>query len=86
MDKPKQLTFVLAITVRARIPNKFGIQMVGVCSVFELCSVFEWSAILCSVFEWSGPFKIQTMASLGGFIYRQISSLYIKQPSLEWPF
>ena len=32
-------------TVGARIPNKFGIRMVGV------GSVFEWSAILCSVFE-----------------------------------
>ena len=29
-------------TVGARIPNMFGIQMVGVCSVFEWCSVLEW--------------------------------------------
>ena len=67
-------------TVGARIPNKFGIQMVGV------CSVFEWSASLCSVFEWSGPFEIRTMASLGRFIYINFFSLFIKQPCLERPF
>ena len=46
----------------------FGIQMAGVCLVFEWFSfrmVLDKMAAICSVFEWSGPFENRTMVSLG---------------------
>ena len=50
-------------TVWAGIPNMFGIQMVGNCSVFQWRSVFQWLTKwppFCSVFQWSPPLKNRT--------------------------
>ena len=49
----------------------FGIQMVGVCSVFKwygFWMVLDKMAAICLDFKWSGPFEIQTMVSLDHFI------------------
>ena len=49
-------------TVWAGIPNMYGIQMVGNCSVFQWHSVFQWLTKwppFFSVFQWSPPLKKQ---------------------------